>query len=193
MKLTKKQINAVIAFCGYRDVREFLNGVFFNGRELVATNGHVLVCITDNSVKKPAKALSDGGERIITSTSLKRLANALRVKDVAQLRASDTGVDAELADRLMGLDLIKDSGVAPGKYPDYEKVLQLLRPGLPEKFWWYQPKYTQALLDVSKAFLGGGDYGFPGVVSASNGMFGMDAVDSDTGYRVRVALMPMRL
>lgn len=186
MQLTKKELRVLLAFSAEFEIRHSLNGLYFDGVDLVATNGHMMACLSDNSAKRAEKI--NGFDRVIQYREIKRLINKAKVSSTVVLTATSEGVEAELDGEIIKLEIQKEA-----IYPEYERVFSLLREGLPKFFCWYQPNYLVALTRLSYEFCGGFPGGFVGAMSDAVGMLGMDATSSDEKYRLRAVVMPMRM
>lgn len=186
MQVTKKQLKALLAFSAEFDIRHSMNGLYFDGVDLVATNGHVMACVSDCSANRAEKI--KGFDRVVKYGEIKRLINKMKVSSALTFTATSEGVEAELDGERIKLETQEEA-----TYPEFERVFSLLRDGLPKTFCWYQPNYLVALTQLSHEFCGGFSGGFVGAMSDPVGMLGMDATSSDKKYRVRAVVMPMRM
>lgn len=114
MQIDKKQLKAALLFAAVKDVRYYLNGVYFDKRGyIVATDGHRAIAI---------ETPLDIAESFIAPSGL--IEKALKVSDKGnefiELEVEfSTGYNSQATIKMDG---IKDFGI-DGKYPDWQAVI----------------------------------------------------------------------
>jgi len=114
MQIDKKQLKAALLFSAVKDVRYYLNGIYFDKRGyIVATDGHRAIAI---------ETPLDIAESFIMPSGLAE--KALKVSDKGnefiELEVEFTGTHNPQA--IIKMDGIKDFGI-DGKYPDWQAVV----------------------------------------------------------------------
>lgn len=137
--INKEQLKSILNAIPKCNVRYFLNGLYvnFDKKEIVATNGHVLVLIEN------VDFLDGVGEVIIPRETISNLIKISPKKGKVKITNSEICID----DVVLSYEPIK------GKYPDFRKVMptkQILYEN--SRFCWFSSEYVKLVEDMSKAF-----------------------------------------
>lgn len=114
MKIDKKGLQAALLFAAVKDVRYYLNGVYFDKRGyLVATDGHRAIAIETGQTWL---------ESFIVPSEL--IAKALKVSDK---HIEDVDIEIDFGETTMAFVDVSIDGIKgqtiDGKYPDWEAVI----------------------------------------------------------------------
>lgn len=144
--LNKKQLKAVLSFAGNKDVRHYLNGIYFDGKDLCATDGFHMAVISDQNAKEPKNRLSS--VYTIHRSNVELVLKKMTAKDTCVLDIVDGIAVIKIGDSIISDQNSNCKDFL--KYPDYQRVI-CQNQGAPERFNWYQPQFLQDLLDLVKA------------------------------------------
>lgn len=193
LTLNKKQLKAVLSFAGKGDIRHYLNGIYFDGKDLCATTGFTMAVISDQNGESPKNHLSS--VYTISRENVELALKKMKIKDTCVLDVVDGVAVIKVGD-----SIICDQNSATKEfahYPDYNRVLCQNR-GAPDGFFWYQPQFLQNLVDLVKSLTGKNNWYPEGFMHSSytQGCLGLrlnlnDSADKDIW--LNVAIMPMRM
>lgn len=137
--INKEQLKSILNAIPKCNVRYFLNGLYvnFDKKEIVATNGHVLVLIEN------VDFLDGVGGVIIPRETISNLIKISPKKGKVKITNSEICID----DVVLSYEPIK------GKYPDFRKVMPTKQiPYENSRFCWFSSEYVKLVEDMSKAF-----------------------------------------
>ena len=190
--LTKKQLKSVLAFAAKIDVRFYLNGIYFDGQNLVATNGAAIAVITDTLAKDPKDRLNL--KYFISFKNVESALSKMKAKDTCELDIVDGVACIRVGDSCF-CDMNSETNERMTyKYPDFERVI-CKNPGAPDGFNWYNPDYLKALQNLVMA-LNDHNYWTPEGFTHNMGCLGVRLLinpETERELLLNVAIMPMRL
>lgn len=135
--MNKRQLKAILSVIPKNNVRYYLNGLFvdFDKKEVVATDGHMLVVVKD------VKGLEGSGNVIIPRDTVELVAKT-KTKNPIQITNTKVSVD----------DFSFEFNPVEGKYPDYSTVIPPDEDVKnPRHFGFYRSKYIKVLEDLELA------------------------------------------
>lgn len=144
--LNKKQLKAVLSFAGKKDVRHYLNGIYFDGKDLCATDGFHMAVISDQDAEESENRLN--ARYTICRANVELALKKMTAKDTCILDIEDGMAVIKVGDSIICDQNSDNKGFL--KYPDFNRAVCQNR-GAPEGFNWYQPKFLQDLLDLIQA------------------------------------------
>ena len=193
LTLNKKQLKSVLAFAGKKDIRYFLNGIYFDGHDLVAVDGASMVVLTDNQIESPKDQFNL--KYFITRENVEHALSKMNAKDKCVLCVMDGVASIKIGDSI----ICDQNGANKSifKFPDFNRVI-CNSGGAPEGFNWYNPDYLKALENVVKAFTGRSYFKPEGFMhtQCAKGCLGVRlVVHDDIGEELtmNISIMPVRM